>query len=951
MVTHRAEFKIRESPGVVATAGRTNIKLDDASVGAVRTLSLSAGPNIQILSSGDTNELKLSLSADYTTQFQVNSGNVLKKNNLHLIAGSNMHIISGVDDDTLTVELSSRGDQGDQGYQGNQGYQGEIGYTGDQGPQGISGYQGFQGISGTGPQGIQGEQGYQGERGYQGPSGGAQGDQGYQGGLGSTGTTGAAGADSPGPSVVKSITATNNFKPGDVIRHDGINYIKSVGSDSVSATVIGVISSASTSAFNVVTHGYIDSLSGLEPGTVYYLSNTSQGEAISVVPTTLGHYIKPVMYADTASSAFVNIQSSEKIGVDISSNSNVHTVTLTSHGFTVGTPIYFDGITYRASNCTAGSTAEVLGIVQTTTTDSFTYVSDGSITFDTNYFSMAPGSIYFLGTSLSGQLVTAEPVHGGYISKPILYSISDSQGLVKNYRGITVAGTTGPVPAMQSGEDPVARNNVLLLWMEHSIRDSLINGEAQDGDHDVFISNTIHGLIPRIEKFYQEHKINGSQSTLNDSFSTVYPTFAAGRSIDAVYDSTYDLYHNRKETVYRHVFEYYGSDKTWTVPNGLDSTVTTVSAHLWGAGGGGGGANNVASLLATGGPGGYTYGHLAVSAGETLTMVIGRHGNASTNTSGGPNLSGQFQSPGLEYGGGARASTVNACGDGGGRTAIRRDSTELITAGGGGGAGTGDDGRGGAGNGGTGFDSGSAVGGGAGTLTQGGSAWDGSYDATPLNGSQFTGGVHSTDTYGGAGGGGGYYGGAAGGVNYGVDNNAAGAGGGSGYTGSATSTSMLSSSTTAPPNNIIEQHVYDAGAGYGGARGAAGGAGMAVIEYTTLLYTNMIITSEPVSAVEIPTKSRVVLLYKPEVDITLNTDVKLFVSRNDGAIWDEATLTYEGMYDNEYQILAGTGSVSNQSLSAVTDFEGASNIPVMRWKIQTYNNKYQKIKGVAQMWS
>ena len=1021
MATNRADFKIRESPGAVATAGRTNLQLNSVAVGDIRTLDLSAGPNISILSAGDSSTLRLSFSADHTTSFQINSGSPLKRNTLNLVAGTNMQFVSTNESDTLTIELSSQGEQGDQGYQGYQGYQGVQGDQGYQGPQGIIGSQGFQGISGTGPQGTQGTQGTQGERGYQGPSGGPQGDKGNTGATGATGATGNRGLDSPGPSVVRSIAVDNSFIPGDIIRYDGQSYVKSISNNAVSATVVGIVSSATNTSFNLVTHGYIDSLSGvtysnqistsqfgnidlvatlsslsaglelsaqmpglsapvstlsaaltayddtvyygnvgtetvtgfevlgLYPGELYYLRDDTQGEANSAAPTTVGSYVKPVLYSISTSSAYVNVQSSSVIEDTAVTNSNVHTVTLTSHSFSVGNPIYFDGTTYRASHCVSGSAAEMLGIVQSITTNTFTYVSDGAITFDTGSYSMAPGSIYFL-SPVPGVLQTNEPHHLGYISKPVLYAISESQGLVKNYRGMAVAGVTGPVPSIQTNEDAVARNNMLLLWMDQTIKDALILGEAQDGDHDVFLTNTIDGLHPRVERVYRELQTAGSQTTLSDSYSAVYPAYATGRSVDAVYDPTVDLYHNKRDTLYRHVFQYYGTDKTWTVPTGLDSNVSAISAHIWGAGGGGGGSNNVASLLATGGPGGYTYGELSVTGGETLTFIIGRKGAGSNNTI---NLSGDFKSPINQYGGGGRSSTYNATGDGGGRTAIVIDDDEVLTAGGGGGAGSGDDGRGGSGNGGTGFDSGSAQGGGGGTITEGGSAWSGSYDSTPLSGTQFTGGVHSTDTYGGAGGGGGYYGGGAGGSNYGVDNNAGGAGGGSGYTGGAQNGSLSSSSTTTPPNNTIEQHIYVANAGHGGDRGADGGNGLAVIEYETSNITNMTITSEPVSATDTPTKSRVVFLYKPEVATTLNTDIKLFVSRNDGANWEETVLSYEGMYNDTYQILAGTGSVGSHDLSLVTEYggEAASNISVMRWKIQTYNNKYQKVKGVAQLWS
>jgi hypothetical protein len=109
------------------------------------------------------------------------------------------------------------------------------------------------------------------------------------------------------------------------------------------------------------------------------------------------------------------------------------------------------------------------------------------------------------------------------------------------------------------------------------------------------------------------------------------------------------------------VIVYTGSDQFVTVPLG----VSEVEVKLWGAGGGG---HNTAD----GGAGGFVSGILAVTPGETLTIVVGQGGQNGESAYGG---------------GGATDDVGNPARGGGGRSAIRRSDTELATAGGGGGAG------------------------------------------------------------------------------------------------------------------------------------------------------------------------------------------------------------------------------------------------------------------------
>ena len=182
-------------------------------------------------------------------------------------------------------------------------------------------------------------------------------------------------------------------------------------------------------------------------------------------------------------------------------------------------------------------------------------------------------------------------------------------------------------------------------------------------------------------------------------------------------------------------FNMTGSDQSFTVPAG----VTSISIQMSGAGGGG-----------YGGAGGYTQGTLSVSGGQILTIIAGQGGG--------------YTGAGAYGGGGAGyVSCAYGCyygGTGGGRSAVRLNGTELMTAGGGGGSYSGGavygiiyGGAGGGLTGGNGYTSYSGSIGGGGTQTSGNAQFQGKCG-------------NCGTTYGGAGGG--WWGGTA-------------TGGGSGY--------------------------------------------------------------------------------------------------------------------------------------------------------------------------
>ena len=210
-----------------------------------------------------------------------------------------------------------------------------------------------------------------------------------------------------------------------------------------------------------------------------------------------------------------------------------------------------------------------------------------------------------------------------------------------------------------------------------------------------------------------------------------------------------------------------GSDQSYTVPAG----VTSVNVTLIGAGGGGGG------IYLAGGTGGLVSGTLAVTPGETLTVIAGRGGQPG------------YGSPSAYGGGGAPGADVYAytnSGGGGGRSAIQRSGVDIVTAGGGGGAARGPSGSGGAGGGTTGG-TGGYFGGSGGTQSAAGNNIFGGN-----SGSGYSGGaggyVSVSNSSSGGGGGGGWFGGGGAGGNNSYPSYYGGGGGGSSYVANLTGT-------------------------------------------------------------------------------------------------------------------------------------------------------------------
>ena len=297
---------------------------------------------------------------------------------------------------------------------------------------------------------------------------------------------------------------------------------------------------------------------------------------------------------------------------------------------------------------------------------------------------------------------------------------------------------------------------------------------------------------------------------------------AASTAVALTIDTTAPVFAAGGGGASKQAFIYTGSDQSFTVPTGVNS----LTVKAWGAGGGGYGTG------AYGGGGGFVTTTISVTAGETLAIIVGEGGKSGGNNCGlvGRTYGGGGAGGGLSgYAGYSGYQYRNA--SGGGRSALRRGSTELATAGGGGGGGyqAGGGAGGTVGTAGVGY---SATGAQGATQSAGGAGGaSNSYGPAGSSGLAFQGGDASTgitasDLTGdcAGGGGGGFYGGG-GGTSWG------GGGGGSSYwTGSGSS---IAASTYNPGNTSDTDYAAGIGAGGTSAVGLAAANGRVVLSWSS----------------------------------------------------------------------------------------------------------------------
>lgn len=110
-----------------------------------------------------------------------------------------------------------------------------------------------------------------------------------------------------GEKIEKKITQiSHNFSVGNFIGWSGGTYNKAIANGTYNGEFIGIVSKVfDADTFNVVQAGYVDTLNGLTPNSIYYLSDITLGEITLTKPTTEEHVIKEVLITISATTGWV----------------------------------------------------------------------------------------------------------------------------------------------------------------------------------------------------------------------------------------------------------------------------------------------------------------------------------------------------------------------------------------------------------------------------------------------------------------------------------------------------------------------------------------------------------------------------------------------------------------------------------------------------------------------
>ena len=154
-------------------------------------------------------------------------------------------------------------------------------------------------------------------------------------------------------------------------------------------------------------------------------------------------------------------------------------VAQTSHGFSVGNAIYFNGTSYVLARADTASAAEAVGVVSTIVdANTFSYTTSGRIT---GLSGLTAGGVYFLSDITAGLLTLTQPTTSTSITKPMLIALSTTIGLLVNYRGVVV-GSSG-------GSSAIVRS-------VNSISSPTTAGAVASTDYVYFVSGTTTLTLP-----------------------------------------------------------------------------------------------------------------------------------------------------------------------------------------------------------------------------------------------------------------------------------------------------------------------------------------------------------------------------------------------------------------------------------------------------------------------
>lgn len=118
---------------------------------------------------------------------------------------------------------------------------------------------------------------------------------------------GGSSSGASGENVTKRITQTSHgFTKGNVVGWSGGTYNKAIADGTYNGEIIGVVSTVvNSNTFDVTQSGYISGMTGLVQNATYFVAGDTFGGITTTAPTTDGYLVRPIMVANSTSTAWV----------------------------------------------------------------------------------------------------------------------------------------------------------------------------------------------------------------------------------------------------------------------------------------------------------------------------------------------------------------------------------------------------------------------------------------------------------------------------------------------------------------------------------------------------------------------------------------------------------------------------------------------------------------------
>lgn len=212
--------------------------------------------------------------------------------------------------------------------------------------------------------------------------------------------------------------------------------------------------------FILSSTGQITCLTGLNPGSVYFLGHN--GNLSLTNNSTPGQISKPLLVAQSPNSGFiVNYRGRINPDSNAGGQHNVtNTITQANHGFLVGQMLYYSVANNEFGLAVANDALKtcVIGMcVETPDANTFTIITNGYI----DQMSFPTTGILYLSDTTPGTLTATEPTTSGHYSVALLDATSLTDGYFFNCRPRLISNSSGT--PVQATSNTTARPGELLI--------------------------------------------------------------------------------------------------------------------------------------------------------------------------------------------------------------------------------------------------------------------------------------------------------------------------------------------------------------------------------------------------------------------------------------------------------------------------------------------------------